>query len=129
MPTPNLRCDLLAQRSMAGVAAGGIGVARPTQTPVVEEKRRDDRVVAHQAAPPASVGGAEEPRSPGESSAAAPRMRVQTAWSEERGAGGSGVGSIDDSDLSGSTRCVLLARTAVHKARRTCMLCKHAPVV
>ena len=82
MPTPNLRCDLLAQRSMAGVAAGGIGVARPTQTPVVEEKRRDDRVVAHQAAPPASVGGAEEPRSPGESSAAAPRMRVQTAWEE-----------------------------------------------
>ena len=63
MPTPNLRCDLLAQRSMAGVAAGGIGVARPTQTPVVEEKRRDDRVVAHQAAPPAPVGGADEPRS------------------------------------------------------------------
>ena len=33
------------------------------------------------------------------SSATAPRMRVQTAWSEEREAWGSGVGSIDDSDL------------------------------
>ena len=46
------------------------------------------------------AGGAAEPRSPGESSATAPRMRVQTVWSEER-AWGSGVGSIDDSDLSG----------------------------
>ena len=40
-----------------------------------------------------------QPRSPGESSATAPRMRVQTAWSDEREAWGSGVGSIDDSDL------------------------------
>ena len=45
------------------------------------------------------AGGAAEPRSPGESSATAPRMRVQTAWSEEREAWGSGVGRIDDSDL------------------------------
>ena len=75
------------------------------------------------------AGGAAEPRSPGESSATAPCMRVQTAWSEERDAWGSGVGSIDDSDLSGSTRCVVLARAAVQKARRTCMSCKHAPVV
>ena len=48
---------------------------------------------------PAPAGGAGEPRSPGETSATAPRMRVQTAWSEEREAWGSGVGSIDDSDL------------------------------